>query len=72
MPQPLKASLPPDCILSAGYVIRITALNPVDGSTVAGVSLSDISFFVTPLDQPLTGENGEAPMPLLVPSDQLE
>lgn len=70
MPQPLKATLPPDCILSAGYVIRITALSPTDGSTVAGVSLSDISFFVTPLDQPLPGEGGDAPLPLLVPSDE--
>lgn len=70
MAAPLKATLPPDLHLWAGCIIRLTALSPTDGSTVAGVTLSDISFTVTPLDQPLIGGDGDAPMPLLVPSDE--
>lgn len=69
MPQPLKATLPPDCLLSAGYTIRITALSPLDGSVVSGVSLSDVSFFVTDVIA-ITDETGVAPQPLLVPTDE--
>ena len=65
MPQPLIAGLPPDCELPAGYIIRVTALDPTTGATVGGVALSDVSLFVTDLHdnaQDLT------PDPLLVPS----
>jgi hypothetical protein len=67
MPVPLKAELPPDCVLSAGYVIRITALDPTTGAAVAGVQLSDVSFFVTDL---LGNIEDAAPEPLLVPSSE--
>lgn len=69
MAAPLKATLPPDCQLSSGYIIRITALDPTSGASVAGVTLSDVSFFVTDLSPDLGGGGGgfDAPMPLLVP-----
>ena len=65
MPQPLIAGLPPDLILSAGYVVRVVALDPSTGATVTGVALSDTSLFVTDLNDTLpdAGTN-----PLLVPS----
>lgn len=67
MPTPLKATLPPDCVLSAGYVIRITALDALTGAVISNVQLSDISIFVTDL----IGETetaDTAPRPLLVPT----
>lgn len=66
---PLIAGLPPDCVLSAGYIVRITALDPTTGATVAGVTLSDISFFVTDLIGQEIGDDA-APLPLLVPTDE--
>jgi len=66
--EPLIAGLPPDCELSAGYVIRIVALDPTTGATVSGVSLSDISLFVTDMHGNL---DNLAPDPLLVPSSEL-
>lgn len=68
MPTPLKATLPPDCILSAGYVVRITALDALTGAVVAGVQLSDISIFVTDLNTE-PGQETTPPLPLLVPTD---
>lgn len=66
MPAPMKTGLPPDCILSAGYIVRLTALDATTGATVAGVTLSDITFFVTDMAPGILDE-GEAPEPLLVP-----
>jgi hypothetical protein len=66
MAEPLTAGLPPDCVLSAGYTVRLVALDPTTGNTVAGVNLSDISFFVTDL---AGNAGGDAPNPLLVPSE---
>lgn len=66
MPEPLTAGLPLDCTLSAGYVMRLVALDPTTGNTVAGVNLSDISFFVTDL---MGNAQDDAPNPLLVPSE---
>ena len=63
--QPLIAGLPPECILSAGYIVRITALDPTTGAQVTGVVLSDVSLFVTDLHGNL--DTGEA-QPFLVPS----
>jgi hypothetical protein len=71
MPAPLIADLPPDCTLSAGYVVRLTALDPTTGAVVAGVTLSDISFFVTDLAPDGGTFTDDAPMPLLVPSDEI-
>lgn len=73
MAQPLVAGLPPDCHLSAGYIVRLTALNPTTGAAVANVALSDISFLVTNVGAGGTtgGTNGagtsEDAFPLLVP-----
>lgn len=66
MPTPLIAGLPPECVLSAGYVIRLTALDPTTGAVVTGVTLTDVSILVSQL----TGPNVEdgTPVPLLVPS----
>jgi hypothetical protein len=67
MPQPLIAGLPPNCELSAGYIVRITALDPTTGLTVSGVALSNVSVFVTDL----VGNVGDlTPMPLLVPTHE--
>lgn len=66
MPEPLTAGLPLDCTLSAGYVMRLVALDPTTGNTVAGVNLSDISFFVTDL---MGNAQDDTPNPLLVPSE---
>jgi hypothetical protein len=66
---PMKTGLPPDCVLSAGYIVRLAAINPTTGAAVAGVQLSDVSFFVTDLIS-APGSGDQAPMPLLVPSDQ--
>jgi hypothetical protein len=68
---PMIAGLPPDCVLSAGYVVRLTALDPSTGATVAGVQLSEVSFFVTDLAPTGADTIGDAPLPLLVPSDQI-
>lgn len=65
MPKPLIAGLPPALDLSAGYILRVTALDPTTGVAVTGVALSDVSLFVTDLQ----GNLGDlSPDPLLVPS----
>ena len=69
MPQPLKAGLPPDCTLSAGYVVRLVALDPATGANVANVQLSNVSFFVTDLIS-ATASTDQAPTPLLVPTSE--
>jgi hypothetical protein len=46
MSKPLTVSLPPDLDLSAGYTIRVTALDANTGAEVAGVIVSDIAFEV--------------------------
>jgi hypothetical protein len=66
--QPLIAGLPPDCELSAGYVIRVVALDPTTGATVTGVTLSDVSLFVTDLHGNV---DDLVPDPKLVPSSEL-
>jgi hypothetical protein len=61
--------------LSAGYVVRITALDQTTGNVVSGVTLSEVSFFVTDVgqDATTTGTEGSGPLPepgpLLVPLD---
>lgn len=42
MSQPLTIGLPLNLELWAGCVIRVTALNPSDGSTAAGVNVKNI------------------------------
>lgn len=54
MAAPLTAGLPPDIDLGAGYVIRVTALDPTTGSPVAGVVLRNVSILVRS-----TGDGGD-------------
>ena len=44
MAQPLTVALPPNLVLWAGCTIRVTALDPTTGNTVAGVTVSDVSL----------------------------
>lgn len=69
MPRPLTASLPPDLTLSAGYILRLTALDPSTGAAVSGVFLTDVSFFVTDLNPDTTTDTTDSleAFPLLVP-----
>lgn len=67
MPQPLIAGLPPDCQLQAGYIVRVTALDPTTGASVGGVTLSDVSLFVTDVHGNV---DDLTPDPLLVPSGE--
>ena len=43
MPTPVNAGLAPNLILSGGYVLRLTALNPSTGATVSGVQVGSVS-----------------------------
>lgn len=63
--KPLIAGLPPDLTLSAGYILRLNALDPLTGAEISGVAVSDVSFFVTDLH----AGTDDAPRPLLVPSE---
>lgn len=65
MPAPLVTSLPIDCILSSGYVVRINALDLTTGAEVAGVTVTDVSLFVEQLTGPSVDGTPDA---LLVPS----
>lgn len=70
MPQPLIAAIPNDVTMAAGYVVRVIALSPTDGSTVAGVRLTNVAFQVRNQNQDGTFEGGGVPpLPLLVPVD---
>jgi len=46
MAQPLTVALPPNLDLWGSCVIRVTALNPTDGSEVTGVQVSNITLEV--------------------------
>lgn len=46
MPAPTIASLPPFFVLTTGMTVRVTALDPTDGSLVAAVSTSNVSLAV--------------------------
>ena len=46
MPAPLIAAMPNDVTMAGGYVVRIVAISPTDGSTVAGVRATDVAFQV--------------------------
>lgn len=71
MPQPLIASLPLDLIMSSGYVVRVTALDPATGATITGVTVSQVTFQVRPVNTGPGGTvDGDAPFPLLVPSEE--
>ena len=44
MAQPLIVTLPPNLDLWPGCIIRVTAVDPTTGATVAGVRVANISF----------------------------
>lgn len=44
MPAPLTASIPIGLDLPDGYIIRFTAINAADGTTVANVVVSDVTI----------------------------
>lgn len=46
MAQPLIVPLPPNLELWGGCTIRVTALDPTTGATVAGVRVSNIALEV--------------------------
>jgi len=71
MPQPLIAALPQDLVLTSGYIIRLTALNPTTGAVITGVTVTDVTFQVRPINIGPGGTvNGVDPMPLLVPTTE--
>lgn len=70
MAAPLIASLPLDLVLSSGYVVRVVALVPTTGAAVTGVRVTDLAFQVRPFNTVQGGgTTEEAPMPLLVPTE---
>ena len=50
MAAPQQAPLPPFFEMSDGMTIRVTAIDPTTGATVAGVSVSSVSIDVDPAD----------------------
>lgn len=54
MAQKLDISMPQDLDLSAGWTIRVTAVD-VNGATVSGVNVSNMSIIA---DAPLAGDIG--------------
>ena len=46
MAQPLIVPLPPNIVLWSDCQIRVTAVNPTTGATVAGVNVSNLSLEV--------------------------
>jgi hypothetical protein len=46
MAQPLIVPLPPGLDLGGGTEIRVTALDPTTGNTVAGVNVSNVTLEV--------------------------
>lgn len=68
MPAPMKAGLPPELIISDGYILRFAALDPTSGAAVAGVSVS----LATAEVERITGNLDDlTPQPRLVPTDQV-
>lgn len=51
MAQKLTASIPQDMHLDANYIIRFTAIDASDGSTVTSVVISEAGLLVTNLSQ---------------------
>lgn len=62
---PLSGPLPPSLELTGAYVIQLTALDPLTGLTVSGVTVSLATYQVEPQDQATV--DVLAPEPLLVP-----
>jgi len=67
MAEPLKAGMAPDLILDGSYKVRLTAVDATTGAVVSGVIVSEVAIQATDLAGTL---QDQAPMPMLVPSDQ--
>jgi hypothetical protein len=66
MSAPHIVALPPDVDLDGGSIIRVTAIDPTTGNTVAGVRISDVSIQV--IDVSGAGDSAFASGPfMLVP-----
>ncbi len=68
MAEPLKAGMPPDLDIIGDYRVRLTAVSPTTGAVVFGVIVSGVAIQATNLGSPL---DELAPLPRLVPTDQL-
>jgi len=67
MPAPMKAGLPPELVISSGYILRFAALDPTTGNAVAGVS---VSLATAEVDRIAGNLDDLAPLPRLVPTDE--
>ena len=45
MPEPLIQTMPQFMNLEGGYVVRINALDPTDGSQVTGVTVTNFTIY---------------------------
>jgi hypothetical protein len=52
---PLNAPLSPFFSLTNGYIVRVSAVDPTTGATVAAVVASDVSIAVDQADADTTG-----------------
>ena len=50
MAQPLTVSFPPDLVLTDGWLVTITAVDPTTGATVSGVKISEALIQVEVLE----------------------
>lgn len=50
MSAPLTGGLAPGLVLSGGYVLRVTALDPATGAVIPDVIVSDVSLQVNTLE----------------------
>lgn len=66
MAQPLAAAMPPDLDLGGNYTIRLTALDPVSGAAVSGVTISSLAMLVVNVGAGGVTDLGYGPY-LLVP-----
>lgn len=65
--------MPNDITMAGGYVVRIVAISPTDGSAITGVRATDVAFQVqntSPGGASTDPMLGNDPLPLLVPTDQ--
>jgi hypothetical protein len=65
VPAQQVAGLPPFFTLENGYIVRVTAQSPTDGSTVTGVIVSNVSLAVDQEDA-ATPEPDQKPGPVFL------
>jgi hypothetical protein len=58
MAQPLIAGMPPECALVNGCSVQFVAIDPSDGSTVTGVTISNASIYVETTGSPESLSSG--------------